>query len=63
MATQSFTVTNPQGTQERYEPRRVEYNGVDGHIWTCWLLTGGAWVFNGRSFHALKATRRQIADY
>lgn len=62
MATQTFTVANRQGTQARYESRRVTYNGVNGHIWRRWLLKGGAWVFDGQNFHHLKATRRQIAD-
>ena len=62
MATQTFTVTDRHGRQARYEPRRVTYNGVNGHIWRRWLLTGGTWVFDGQNFHNLKATRRLIAD-
>lgn len=62
LATKTFTVTDRHGRKARYEPRRVTYNGVNGHIWRCWLLKGGAWVFNGQNFYHLKATRRQIAD-
>ena len=62
MATQTFTVTNHQGTQERYEPRRVNYNGVSGRIWKRWVLTNGFWVFDGQLFQHIKASRSQIVD-
>jgi hypothetical protein len=62
MATQEFTVTNHFGKQERYNPQRVKYNGVNGHIWKRWVLERDCWVFQGQQFHHIKATRNQIAE-
>ncbi len=62
MATQTFTVTNRHGTQERYEPRRVNYKGVSGHIWKRSILAHGCWILEGQLYQDIKATRKQIAE-
>jgi hypothetical protein len=61
MATKEFTVKNHLGLATRYIPQRAIYNGVQGHFWERRVLVDGAWVFQGRIFHSLKATRKDIA--
>lgn len=61
MASKEFTAKNHLGQETKYTPQRVTYNGTQGHFWAQRTLQQNCWVFQGKAFHPLKATRKDIA--